>query len=109
LNTASAPRYLNRYLHTDVLPFEVVRVVSATTVEIRAMVATIDPTWQRDFRAGGFFGHTANNDSQRYAYASDASAPILRARRTKSGAWSVAGDARYMAADAPHKFHDYNF
>lgn len=104
-----APRYLNRYGYTDVTPYEVVRVISDSTVEIRAMVATLDPTWQRDFRPGGFFGHTANNDSQRYTYTSDTAAPIMRARRTKSGAWSVAGDKSYREAAAPHRFYDYNF
>ena len=108
-STSSNPLYLNRHLFTDVFPFEVVRVISEKTVEIREMIATLDPEWKRDFVPGGFFGHTRNNESQRYLFSRNVDAPILRARLTKSGVWSVQGEARYVASDSPRRFNDFNF
>lgn len=107
--TSATPLYLNRHLFSDVSPFEVVRVISDKTVEIRAMNAVLDPAWKRDFTPGGFFGHTANNESQRYIYSQNLEAPIVRARITKSGIWSVSGEARYFASDKPRRFYDFNF
>lgn len=108
-STHATPLYLNRHSFTDVDPYEVVRVISETTVEIRAMVATLDPNWKPDFVAGGFCGHVTNNRSQKYTYQSDPNAPILRARRTKSRVWSVRGNKQFFESHQPIKFHDYNF
>lgn len=108
-STSSVPLYLNRHLFSDICPFEVIRVISEKTVEIRAMNAVLDPEWKRDFIPGGFFGHTANNCSQRYIYSQNLEAPIVRARLTKSGIWSVGGEARYVASDKPQRFYDFNF
>ncbi len=107
--THSTPLYLNLHFVTDVFPFEVVRVISEKTVEIREMNADLDPEWKPDFVQGGFFGHTRNNGSQRYIYSRNVDAPILRARLTKRGVWSVQGNAQYVASDSPRRFNDYNF
>lgn len=101
--------YANRHLWSDVAPYEVVRVVSPATVEVRPMTATLDPTWQPDMVPGGFAGHTRNNRSQRYTYESDPEAPTIRIRWSKAKRrWQHKG-SRYVMSDAPCKFHDYNF
>jgi len=107
--TSSAPLYLNRHLWSDVQPFEVVRVISEKTVEIRQMRSTIDPAWKMESTAGGFCRHVSNQDSQRWIIESDPTAPVLRARLTKSGLWSVRGEARYVANTKPEAFYDFNF
>jgi hypothetical protein len=103
------PKYLNLYLWSDVKPFEVVRVISGKTLEIREMSATRDPSWTPDRVPGGFAGHVRNNDSQRWIIKSEPNNPIIRARLTKSGKWSVGGCDRYLVSDEPVYRYDFNF
>jgi hypothetical protein len=108
-NTIAMPKYMNLYLHSDVRPFEVVRVISGKTLEIREMTATLDPSWTADRVPGGFAGHVRNNDSQRWIIKSEPNNQIVRARLTKSGRWSVGGCERYLASDEPVYRYDFNF
>ena len=107
--TIAAPMYLNLHLHSDVHPFEVVRVISGKTLEIREMTATLDPSWTADRVPGGFAGHVRNNDSQRWIINSEPNNPTVRARLTKSGRWSVGGCDRYLTSDEPVYRYDLNF
>ena len=109
LIASPAPRYLNFRGYRDVIPFEVVRVISDKTLEIREMQAERDPTWVMDSVAGGFCRHVENNDSQRWIITSNLEAPVLRARRCKDGRYSVNGNACYMPSDKPVCFYDYNY
>lgn len=104
-----APKYLNLHGYSDVTPFEVIRVISDKTVEIREMKAERDPSWKPESVIGGFSRVVLNNDSQRWIITPDADAPVLRARRCKNGRWSVSGNARFMPSDRPVCFYDYNF
>lgn len=106
--TQTATQYANRLGWSDVEPFEVVKVISAKTMEIRSMNAEIDPEWKRDFQPGGFFGHTSNNSSQKWIITSDETQPVIRIRLGKKG-WKDANGNRYQLADQPRKFYDYNF
>ena len=107
--TAAAPKYLNRHLFSDVQPYEVVRVISDVTVEIRAMKAELDPNWKVESVPGGFCRVVVNQDAQKWIITPDLDGEVVRARLTKSGRWSVKGEARYLAADRPVKFYDFNF
>lgn len=109
LIASPAPRYLNNYGWSDVTPFEVVRVISDKTVEIREMNAELDPSWRPDGTPGGFCGHVLNNDSQKWIITSNPDAPVFRARLCKGGRWSVGGNARFVPSDKPVCFYDYNF
>ena len=95
-NNKPAPRYLNRCtFFRDMFPYEVVRVISDKTVEVRAMIATRVPN--------------ENPEAQEYTYASDVSAPCRRVRLTKSrGMWTLHG-VRYFEADAPYRFDNVNY
>ena len=88
-----APRYLNRCtILRDVFPYEVVRVISNKTVEIRPMIATRI--------------EDSNSESQEYVYASDVAATPIRVRLTKSrGVWALRG-VRYFEADAPYRLQN---
>lgn len=101
-------RFANLCLHSDVEPYQIVKVVSDKTIEIRRMSAALDPTWKPEIQAGGFAGHCSNQRSQRWIYAVDESAPIVRARLRKDGDFYSAY-GRHILADKPRKFHDYNF
>jgi hypothetical protein len=108
--TTTAPKFLNAHGYSDVIPYEVVRVISEQTVEIREMSATLDPSWKMESTPGGFCRHVSNQDSQRWIIASEPSNPVIRARRTKRGTWNAKGARGVLiAADKPTRFYDYNF
>ena len=100
--------YANLHMYTDVRPYEVIRVVSDKTIELRQMNAERDPTWKPDTIIGGFAGHTVNNHTQRYTYSVNEDASIIRARLRKDGYFhSKLG--RHVLSDNPIYFYDYNF
>lgn len=101
-------KYANKIGYSDVTPYEVVRVVSEKTLEIRRMSAERDPNWTPDFVPGGFFGTVINQNSQTWIITSDDTAPVIRIRLGKHG-WKDAHRGRYDLADEPHRFYDFNF
>lgn len=101
--------FANRLGYTDVEPFEVVRVVSDRTVEVRRMAAELAADWRPEFAVGGFAGHCVNNRDQRWNIASDETAPVVRLRLRKDGNWYAASGEKFSMADEPRKFYDYNF
>ena len=101
--------YANQIGYTDVNPFEVVRVVSDKTIEIRAMNAERDKSVELDFQVGGFSAHCSNQSDQKWFITSNEDAPVIRIRLNKKGDWKDKGGRRFVLADAPRKFYDYNF
>ncbi len=101
-------KYANQHLYTDIEPWEVVNVISAKTIEIRKMKA-VEADWGREFVAGGFFGHTPNNQDQKWLIGSDETQPVIRARLNKKGFYKSEHGSRHYLADQPIKFYDYNF
>lgn len=101
-------KYANRYWWSDVTPHEIVRIISAKTLEVREMQAKRDPTWKPEFVPGGFVGTVVNQDSQRWTIISDETRPTIRIRRSKKG-WRDARGHLYVINDKPQKFYDYNF
>lgn len=100
--------FANLHLHSDVEPFEVVRVVSPKCIELRRMRATLSPDWKPKMHAGGFAANCSNQSSQEWLYACDFDAPVIRARLRKDGEFHSAYGRHLMAVN-PRKFHDYNF
>lgn len=105
-------KFANQHLYTDVEPFEVVRVISDKTIEIRKMKYR-ELDWGIDFVAGGFFGHVTNQDRQRWLITSDETQPVVKARFNKPkghkhGFWK-SEYGRHFLSDQPIKFYDYNF
>lgn len=112
--TLETAKFANLFLHSDAEAFEIVRIISDKTVEIRKMAATLDPTWKPDIAVGGFAGHCHNQQSQRWIYSVDENAPVIRMRRVKPShsnrmmCWKSAYGSHRLS-ETPHKFHDYNF
>ena len=102
-------KYANQIGYTDVHPFEVVRIVSDKTVEVRAMEAVRDDSVKLDFIPGGFSAHCANQSEQKWIITSDGSNPVFRIRLSKNRGWQDKYGQRFKMADAPRKFYDYNF
>lgn len=109
-----AKAFANMIGYTDIEPYEVVRVVSEQTMEIRRMKATLSPDWKPEISPGGFAGHCSNQHSQVWLYESDESAPVIRMRKVKPKhsnrmlSWKSAY-GHHRLSDKPCKFHDYNF
>jgi len=102
--------YANYHMHTDVQPYEVVRVISDITVEVRPM-KTKQTSFPQDFHKGGFVGHFSDNRSgQDYEYISDESLPVTRIRWSEANRqWQKGKYMRFVMSDKPYKFYDYNF
>lgn len=96
--------FINRYLHTDVHPYEVVKVISENCVEVREM-DTNQIVFPKQFHVGGFSAHCADNYNQAYEYISNPNRPTIRLRKGKNG-W---GKGRFLMSEAPYKHYDYNF
>ena len=101
-------QYANHYMYSDVEPYEVIRMVSEKTIEIRPMKAERDESVKLEFHVGGFSAHCSNQDEQKWIITSDETAPIKRIRLGKNG-WKDAHGGRYGLADKPRKKYDYNF
>ncbi len=101
-------KYANLHGYSDVYPYEVVRVISDKTIEIRAMKCERDSTWKPNMIPGGFFAYCDNQDEQSWIIESDSSIATIRARKRKDGKWYSAF-GRHVLADKPKHFYDYNF
>lgn len=115
-------KFANEIMYSDVEPYEVVRVISEKTIEIRPMKTTKLP-WDMDFRKGGFCGTVVNQSDQKWEITSDKTAPTFRIRLNRDKVeynhetkkyepaytWKSAMGNRFVLADEPRKFYDYNF
>ena len=102
-------KYCNYHGYSDVYPYEVIRVVSDQTVELREMDAVLDPSYKQDVIPGGFAGHTLNNGGD-WIITSNETNPTVRARWSMTkNTWQTKHGFRMCMADNPRRFYDYNF
>jgi hypothetical protein len=99
--------YANHIGWTDVNPYEIVRVISNKTIEIRAMDAKKLP-WKAEWVEGGFAGHCTNQRDQKWDIVSNDDVPTVRARLRKDGYYHSA-HGKHLLGESPRKFYDYNF
>ena len=101
-------KFANHHGYSDIDPFEVVKVISDKTIEIREMVAERDESVELEFHVGGFSAHCSNQRDQKWHIKSDDTAPVIRIRWGKQG-WKDAHGRRFNLSHKPSKFYDYNF
>jgi hypothetical protein len=101
--------YANHIGYSDVDPFEVVKIISDKTVEIRAMEAERDDSVKLEFIPGGFSAHCANQSEQKWTIFSNKENPTIRIRLNKKDQWKDKFGRRFVLSDTPRKFYDYNF
>lgn len=101
--------HASEYLWTDVLAYEIVKVISDKTIEVREMI-TDHSIKHLDVHGGGFCGHVENQWDQKVTYKSNPEAPVVRIRRKKNDPelW-VRGNCKFRLETKPYAFHDYNF
>ena len=100
--------YANHYGYSDVYPFEVVKVVSDKTIEIREMDAERDESVKLEWAPGGFAGHCINQRDQKWFIKSNPENPVIRIRLSKQG-WKDRHGRKFGLSEKPVRFYDYNF
>ena len=102
--------------YTDRTPYEVIRVVSDKTLEIRTMKAELDPAFKPNVIPGGFAGHVTNVCDQKWIITPDPDGRVIRIRHTKrmqlidgniTKVWTHKG-SKFLVGRAV-KYYDYNF
>ena len=102
-------KYANMIGWTDIRPFEVIKVTeSGKQAYVREMSA-VELDWEKKFFGGGFLGHVANGEDQRWEISSDEGGLVVRIRLHKDGKWYDRNGDRYVMSDEPRRFYDYNF
>jgi len=101
--------FANERIGSDTEPYEVTRIISDKTVEIRRMSAEINPSFEPEWIAGGFSGHLVNNDSQKWIITSDENNGFFRIRLSSQGEWKDKYGNSYKMSDKPVKRYDFNF
>ena len=101
--------FANHYGYSDVNPYEVVRVISDKTIEVREMDAQRDESVQLTWVMGGFAGHCVNQRDQKWVITSNQDNPVVRIRLSARKGWQDKHGRRFGLSDKPVKFYDYNF
>lgn len=106
----SYPKYATHLGYSDRHAFEVVKVVSEKTLEIRRLKAERDPSWKPEYVPGGFSAVCTNMYEQKWLFESDPSAEVIRIRKKKghNDLWIRKG-FNYRLTEEPVEFYDYNF
>ena len=99
--------YANNGGYSDITPYEIVRVISDKTIEIREMDCEKLP-WKPDWHEGGFSGHLANQDEQKWDIKSNEENSTIKARLRKDGYFHSEVGKHYIEK-SPRKFYEYNF
>jgi len=101
--------HVSQYGYSDVHAYEIIKVISDKTIEIRAMTAKHDISHLKQY-VGGFSGHVENQRNQKVSYESDLTAPVIRIRKKKNNpeSWASNGQ-RFGLTEAPYAFYDFNF
>lgn len=102
-------KFANHIGYSDVNPFEVLKVVSDKTIEIREMDADRDESVELEWVVGGFAGRCVNQNQQKWLIKSNESNPTIRIRLSKNCGWRDKHGRRFSLSDKPVKFYDYNF
>lgn len=104
-------KFANQTGYSDVTPYEVMKVVSEKTIEVRRMkfqeTEESRKARQESFQVGGFVGHT-DNDVQKWDITSDETENIERIRLNKKGEW-MGRQGKFRLEDKPCRFYDFNF
>ena len=102
-------QYANKIGYSDVVPYEIVRVIGKKTLEIREMDAELDAAWKPECHVGGFCCHVSNNRDQRWVITPNTNAHTIRVRARKDGYYYDKYGTKFSLSDQPRKFYDYNF
>jgi len=105
-------KYASRLLHSDVIPYEIIRWTTDKCIEIREMDAVITPesnkALQESFVPGGFCG-TFDNQLQEWVCTPNENEDKIKIRQRNDGSWYDKNNNKYKLYEKPYKFYDYNY
>ena len=102
--------FANQYGYTDITPYEVVRVVSEKTLEVRRMNYVRDESVKLDFVVGGFSNVCVNQRDQEWYITPNENEEVIRIRFSKANnVWKSKYGDKFQLSDTPTRFYDYNF
>ena len=107
--SSNPTKYANHVGWSDINPFEVIKENTARKLTIRSMTSESKNTDKLEFHVGGFSAHCSNQHDQEWTITSNPDGTIYEIRLNKKGEWHDKHGHKYRLADAPVKFHDYNF
>jgi len=99
-------KYANHLGFTDIEPYEIVKVVSDKTLEIRPMKCTRN--FKPEFVRGGFSAICVNVGNQEWIIEPSEESPTFKIRQRKDG-YFYKGSMRFSIDTKPSKYYDYNF
>ena len=101
-------RFAIHYGYSDINPFEILRVISKQTIEIREMNATLSNHWEPIFEASGY---CVNAKDQEWNIEPNPTGEIFRIRRSskRGRPWRDKYGLQYSLSHKPRKYYDYNF
>ncbi len=103
-------QFANKYGWSDVSPFEIVKVISDQTIEVRELDAKRDESWVPNFIPGGFSAVCVNDREQKWKISSNPENKVFRIRFSKrKNVWQDAYGGKYDLSDTPIKYYDFNF
>lgn len=101
--------YFNRHLYTDIIPYELVEVLSSSHLMIREMNTKKSKDFTLEMVPGGFVGFPLNQDEQKWDYFSNEDYPVISIHLNNKGQWLDESNQQYQPNSNPIKFYDYSF
>lgn len=101
------PKFFAHYAYSDINPYEVVRIISDNTIEVRAMKTDFNFS-ECEFVKGGFSAVCVNPSAQTVKITSHENWPVERIRRTKKG-WMRGRHTKFGLTETPKARYDVNF
>ena len=99
-------KYANCYLYSDIDPYQIVRVISDKSIEVKPMRCTRN--FKPSYIPGGFAGICINQDDQEWIIEESTSEHVIRLRKRKDGHF-YKGSMRFKLSNVPIKYYDFNF
>lgn len=106
--TLATAKFANQIGYSDITPYEIIRVISEKTIEIREMKAERNPEWKPEIIPGGFAGHCINQSDQQWIITRDETNPVKRAHLRKDGNYHT-NMGKHVLSETARRFYDYNF
>jgi hypothetical protein len=101
--------YYNRKLWTDIVPYELVEVVSPTHRVIRELETKKSDDFTLEMIPGGFVGFPVNQDQQKWNYFSNEDNPLISIYLDRKGEWKDKSNQFYQPYSKPIRYYDYSF
>lgn len=95
--------------YTDATPFEIVRVVSANTLEVRELGVKLQDGQKPEFYVGGFAGHCHNQRELVWEAWAEPKNEVIRIRLQKDNTFKDKHGDTFRLTRTPYHFYDYNF